>query len=220
MTAGLYHIYDVASTCNSLLQQLPKWHIDYKSTDRCPIDCFLPCLFYFTFYLLKLCVSPAPAMMFPTDLASDMTTLIGPINGTLWNGASIIPGVTGTAFYTVAGAGYLDLGIHPGSGCLYCPDDCPDGISIALWLKIYELPSQDPFPVVINNGGCRLNLVGYCLFVRPDAIGFIARHRIPGSLIPDEGWNCASASVVSYHSFPHRNPHCHICEWLSGWNDF
>ena len=149
-------------------------------------------------------------MMFPMDLASDMTTLIGPINGTLWNGASIIPGVTGTAFYTGAGAGYLDIGIHPGSGCLYYPDDCPDGISIALWLKIYELPSQDPFSVVINNGGCRLNLIGYCLFVRPDAIGFVARHRIPGSvtrveIVPLHQWYHITVSHTENHTVIYVN---------------
>ena len=89
-----------------------------------------------------------------------MVTLIGPINGTLQSGATVIPGVTGTAFYTGPEGRYLDLGVHPDGGCLHSPDDCPDGISIALWLKIYELPSEDPFAVVIHNGGCRSSLVG------------------------------------------------------------
>ena len=112
------------------------------------------------------------------DLASDMTTLIGPISGTLQSGASVIPGVTGTAFYTGAEGGYLDLGSHHGGGCLHYPDDCPDGISIALWLKIYEPPASGPYAVIMHNGGWWYDSAGYCLTLAHDGLFFTARHAI------------------------------------------
>ena len=120
-------------------------------------------------------------MKFSMDLASN-TVLIGPVNGTLRRGASVIPGVTGTAFYTGPGGGYLDLGVHSGEGCLHYPDDCPNGISFALWLKIYELPAPDKMVVILHNGGCIRHSAGYCLSLRYNDIGFTARHKLPGSL--------------------------------------
>ena len=139
------------------------------------------------------------------DLASDMTTLIGPINGTLLSGASVIPGVTGTAFYTGAGGGYLDLGVFPGGGCLHYPDDCPDGISIALWLKIYELPAPNTLATIMHTGGYWYNSVGYWFYLGHDVIGFTARHELPASaaefaVLPLHEWFHITVSYKDTHT--------------------
>ena len=153
-------------------------------------DLQLSCRVFFSYKYLPVVIDPV--MKFSMDLASGTTTLIGSINGTLQNGASVIPGVTGTAFYTGATGGCLDLGIHSG-GCIHYPDDCPNGISIALWLKIYELPVPGTFLVIIDNGGCWPDSAGYCLFLMHDGIGFTARHELPGymemiAIVPLHQW--------------------------------
>ena len=120
-------------------------------------------------------------MLFSMDLAPDNTTFIGPLNGTLQGGASAIPGVTGTAFYSGADGGYIDLGIRPVGGCLHYPDDCSNGISIALWLKIFELPAPGTLGILLHNGGCLSSSTGYCFFLRHDGLGFSARYELPAS---------------------------------------
>ena len=120
-------------------------------------------------------------MMFPMKLSSDMTTLTGTINGMLKSGASVIPGITGTGLFTGSSGGYLDLGKHLGGGCPHYPDHCSDGITIALWLKIYELPSSNSFAVAVHNGGCRKAATGYCIFIQHDGLGLQVRYELSGS---------------------------------------
>ena len=132
------------------------------------------------FYLLKPSAFTDPIMLFSMDLALDNTNFIGPLNGTLQGGASVISGVAGTAFYSGAGGGYLDLGVRPVGGCLHYPDDCSNGISIALWLKIFELPAPEKLAVLMHNGGCLYASTGYCLFLRHNGLSFTTRNEVPG----------------------------------------
>ena len=119
-------------------------------------------------------------MLFSMDLALDNTNFIGPLNGTLQGGASVISGVAGTVFYSGAGGGYLDLGVRPVGGCLHYPDDCSNAISIALWLKIFELPAPEKLAVLMHNGGCLYASTGYCLFLRHNGLSFTTRNEVPG----------------------------------------
>ena len=119
-------------------------------------------------------------MLFSMDLAPDNTTFIGPLKGTLQGGASAISGVAGMAFYSGAGGGYLDLGVRPVGGCLHYPDDCSNGISIALWLKIFELPVPKKLAVLMHNGGCRYASTGYCFFFKHNGLSFTTRYELLG----------------------------------------
>ena len=139
------------------------------------------------------------------NLASGTNLLIGPRNGTLQSGASVIPGVIGTAFYTGTSGGYLDLGHNSATGCGRSPGDCPYGTSIAFWLKIYELPAPNSSVVMIDQGGCWPDSVGYCLFLEDDGLGFTARDDFLGftekiAILPLHQWYYVTVSYKDNHT--------------------
>ena len=74
----------------------------------------------------------------------------------------------------------IDLDSRHCGLCLQYPDDYPDRISIALWLKIYEPPASGPYAVIMHNAGWWYDSAGYCLTFAHDGLFFTARHAIPG----------------------------------------
>ena len=97
MIVILSYIYNVSKKFYFFINGL----LSGKDTGASIIDGYAGLLIYFP--LPPLVADPVTS--FSLYIASDLTKLIGPINGTLQRGAFVIPGVKGTAFYTDAGAG-------------------------------------------------------------------------------------------------------------------
>ena len=117
-----------------------------------------------------------PAMRFPMD-AAVLGVLNGYISGHLRNGAIVIPGIEGEAFF----------GPGNGSGSqanfgtierLQLPDNYMSGITFSLWIKFFALPSSLSF--ILYSGGCAKSAAGFCLGIKNDYIVFAIRHRVVG----------------------------------------
>ena len=63
--------------------------------------------------------------------------VLGSIDGTLMNGASLVSGKIGKAIFTDGINQYIDYGIHQ-SECFYNQDACGEGVTYSLWFKVHS----------------------------------------------------------------------------------
>ena len=113
---------------------------------------------------------------FPMDV---MTTdkVSGSLDGTLYNGATLAPGVIGNALDTQATGAYIDFGTQI-SGYLYNPDECALGITFSFWIKLHAWTSTSKsiFP---DNGVYKITAVGFCIAQSTVDFGFTVRQVGP-----------------------------------------
>ena len=100
------------------------------------------------------------------DVASG-SIVIGVLSGTMLGNARLVPGVLGNALYLDGQMGTrVEYGVHT-QGCFFDPDRCTDGITISLWLKLHEYPTQ--FLAIFDSGGCKQEGTGFCFNLQPSA---------------------------------------------------
>ena len=117
-----------------------------------------------------------PEMRFPMD-AAVAGVLNGYVSGHLRNGAIVIPGIEGEAFFGPGDGS----GSHANFGTielLQLPDNYTSGIAFSLWIKFFALPSSLSY--ILYSGGCAKSAAGFCLGMRTDYIVFAIRHRVVG----------------------------------------
>ena len=117
-----------------------------------------------------------PAMRFPMD-AAVAGVLNGYVSGHLRNGAIVIPGIEGEAFFGPGDGS----GSHANFGTielLQLPDNYTSGITFSLWIKFFALPSSLSY--ILYSGGCAKSAAGFCLGMNTDYIVFSIRHRVVG----------------------------------------
>ena len=117
-----------------------------------------------------------PAMRFPMD-AAVAGGLNGHLSGHLKNGAIVIPGMEGDAFFGPGNGS----GSHANFGTiewLQFPDNHTSGITFSLWIKVFASPSS--FSYILHTGGCIYSASGVCLAIRPDYIVFVSRPGVGG----------------------------------------
>ena len=114
-------------------------------------------------------------MRFPMDLV-DWDIIVGHLNGILEGGARMVTGVWGKALYIDGQPGSrVDYGVHT-DGCFFDPDQCDEGITISMWLRVPEIYSG--FGLIFDNGGCTPDAVGYCLQLIDDELSFTINQRL------------------------------------------
>ena len=77
-------------------------------------------------------------------------TLMGSHPGQVSGGAKIVPGILGSALYLDGINGAVDFGNDP-MDCLAEPEMCPDGLTIAFWLKIHKYPTGNQIAIILNS---------------------------------------------------------------------
>ena len=77
-------------------------------------------------------------------------TLVGSIPAQVSGGAKIVPGILGSALYVDGINGAVDFGLNP-TDCLREPEMCPDGLTIAFWLKIHKYPTGNQIAIILNS---------------------------------------------------------------------
>ena len=74
-------------------------------------------------------------------------TLVGSHPSQVSGGAKIVPGILGSALYLDGIDGMVDIG----NDCLMEPEMCPEGLTIAFWLKIHKYPTGDQIGIIMNS---------------------------------------------------------------------
>ena len=124
---------------------------------------------------------------YPMDVASE-NVVLGVINGTMFGNARLVPGVLGNALYIDGQQGSrVEFGVHT-QGCFFDPNQCTNGITISLWLKIHELATG--FLGVIDSGGCSRTSYGICF-------NFQANGKIRFELLNQVGYNMSAFPAPS-----------------------
>ena len=95
------------------------------------------------------CCLPDPDMLFPMEDIQG-NTLVGSHPALVSGGAKIVPGILGSALYLDGINGVVDFGNDP-MDCLTEPEMCPDGLTIAFWLKIHKYPTGDQIAIILNS---------------------------------------------------------------------
>ena len=106
--------------------------------------------------------------------------VVGYMNGTLNGNAQIAPGMVNNALYMDDQPG---SGVNFGKrteGCFFFPDECDQGITISFWEKL--MLTQPKVAFLIENGGCRPNAVGFCIFMNKK-FQFIPKFRLKDTKI-------------------------------------
>ena len=107
---------------------------------------------------------PAPVMSFPMDVING-NRVLGTMDGTLEGGVNLGVGLQGKAIYLDGQLGSrVNYGVHTAAeGCFFDPEQCRHGTAFSFWLKLDEvLPAG--FSSALDNGGCRPQGIGFCLF--------------------------------------------------------
>ena len=103
-------------------------------------------------------------MSFPMDVI-DGGRVLGSLDGNLEGGVSLGPGIQDEALYLDRLLGSrVNFGVHTApEGCLFDPEQCGRGITWSFWLKVEEvLPAI--FSSLLDNGACRPQGIGFCLY--------------------------------------------------------
>ena len=133
-------------------------------------------------------------MHFPMDFTSG-SLVLGVLNGTMLGNARLVPGVLGNALYLDGQRGSrVDYGVHT-QGCFFDPDQCVDGTTQSLWLKLHEYPTQSQ--AVIDTGACQAAAVGFCLNLQKNSrmrFEYLGRSGYSGVEFP-------SPSLFDWHFF-------------------
>ena len=85
--------------------------------------------------------------------------LLGTINGTINGGADIVPGRVGGALHLNGTDQNVIFGPYI-SACYHTFQECPDGVTWAMWLKL----EGGTFSVILDSGGSFYGATGYTLF--------------------------------------------------------
>ena len=92
--------------------------------------------------------------------------VLGTLDGTLEGGVSLGAGIQGKAIYLDGLLGSrVNYGVHTASeGCFFDPGQCGQGITISLWVKLEEVFPAITLVSVLDNGGCRPQGIGFCMY--------------------------------------------------------
>ena len=123
--------------------------------------------------------------------------VLGPLNGTLMNGATLISGMVGNAIYIDGNMAYVDFGIRT-SGCFFDPSDCDSGMTVSFWLRIHSIRSS--FDTFVDNGGCLFEAIGFCVWTERGRLGITSRNVLSwfyaGIPLPSlMKWNFITVSI-------------------------
>ena len=87
------------------------------------------------------------------------SVLQGTITGIVNGGANIVPGRVGGALHLNGIDQNVNFGPYT-SACYHTFQECPDGVTWAMWLKLEGGPSS----VILDSGGSFLGATGYIMF--------------------------------------------------------
>ena len=105
-------------------------------------------------------------MHFPMDFTSG-SVVLGVLNGTMLGNARLVPGLLGNALYFDGQRGSrVDYGLHT-QGCFFNPDQCVNGTTHSLWLKLHESPTD--YQAIIDTGAWQAAAVGFCLSLQKNS---------------------------------------------------
>ena len=105
-----------------------------------------------------------PSLTLDMDVIKE-NTMIGPINGTVFGNASLIPGKFGNALSTDNKSSQFIKYKKALSECFSNPEVCgADGLTYSLWVQMLD-PQQNASDkhTVLDSGGCYVQLTGLCL---------------------------------------------------------
>ena len=102
-----------------------------------------------------------PAIVLPMDKIED-SILQGSIIGNVTEAASIVSGKVGGALHMNGVNQSVNFGMYS-PVCFRFIEACPDGITWAMWLKLYEQPPTYPVRLILDTGGYHSRSIGYAL---------------------------------------------------------
>ena len=138
---------------------------------------------------------------------ADGETLGGTFTGLTMEGTpTTVPGILGNAL-RLNGQTKVKLGSLR-SSCFWLPDLCPNGFTLSLWLKLYNLPADGQKDYIANNGGQTTHSFGILLLID-------VSQNLDVAVKTKQKWFNIEAPVVQVDTWYHITVRCHDTQGIT-----